>query len=112
MARSHIAHDCYLEEDVVISTNVCLGGWTRVMRGANLGIGSITHQFTTVGAFAIVAANAPLVKDLPPLAKYIPGKPLSINTYAFNKWNLDSLCEPVLYEEWLNQRGEGRECYE
>src|SRR5205823_5767254 len=58
MAQAHIAHDVAVEEDAVVSIAAVLAGWTRVQRGANLGAGSVTHQYTTVGAYAMVAANA------------------------------------------------------
>ncbi len=88
MARVHIAHDVWVGEHAVVSNCAILGGWTRVQRGANLGICSTTHQYTTVGAYAMVAANATVVKDIPPLGKYIPQKPLGLNAYAIAKWRL------------------------
>jgi UDP-N-acetylglucosamine acyltransferase len=88
MARVHVAHDCRVEEWAVLSNNAILAGWTRVLRGANLGICAATHQFTTVGQYAMIAANATVVKDVPPLAKFIPGKELGMNVYAVHKWEL------------------------
>lgn len=88
MARVHIPHDCYLEEDSVISNNAIMGGFTKVLKGATLGICAATHQFTTIGQYAMIAANATVVKDIPPLAKFIPNKELDVNTYAIKKWNL------------------------
>lgn len=113
MARSHISHDCYLEDNVSISTNVCLGGWTRVMERANLGLACLTHQLTTIGAYAMIAANATLVKDVPPLSKFIPGKPLGFHDYAVKKFNLqaDDAFLAKLNENWMKQRREGRDSY-
>lgn len=88
MARSHVSHDNFLEEGVILSTNTCLGGWTRVMKHANIGLGAITHQFTTIGSYAMIAAGAIVVKDVPPFCKYIPEKPLGVNTYALKKHKL------------------------
>ena len=59
-----------------------------MLRGANVGICAATHQFTTVGQYAMIAANATVVKDVPPLAKFIPGKELGMNIYAVRKWDL------------------------
>src|SRR5207253_1650041 len=53
MGRVHIAHDCRIEEGAVLSINVTLSGWTRVLRGANVGICVATHQFTTIGQYAM-----------------------------------------------------------
>jgi len=88
MGRSHIAHDVYLEDDTIISNCAIIGGWTKVLKGANLGICSCIHQFTTIGHYAMVAANATVVKDLPPLTKYIPNKPLGVNTHSIRKYNI------------------------
>ena len=88
MARVHVGHDCRIGEWAILSNNAILSGWTRVLRGANVGICAATHQFTTIGQYAMIAANATVVKDVPPLAKYIPGKELGMNTYAVSKWKL------------------------
>lgn len=88
MARVHVAHDCRVEKGSVLSNNAILGGWTRVLQGANVGICAAVHQFTTIGQYAMIAANATVVKDVPPLAKYIPGKELGLNSYAIHKYDL------------------------
>jgi UDP-N-acetylglucosamine acyltransferase len=88
MARVHVAHDCRVESGAILSNNAILAGWTKVLRGANLGICAATHQNTTIGQYAMIAANATVVKDVVPLAKFIPGKELSLNDYAIRKWEL------------------------
>jgi UDP-N-acetylglucosamine acyltransferase len=95
MARVHVGHDCRIEAGAVLSNNAILSGWTRVLRGATLGICVATHQFTTIGQYAMVAANATVVKDVVPLAKYIPGKELSLNAYAVRKWGLPARGETL-----------------
>lgn len=100
MARVHVSHDNFLEDGVILSTNTCLGGWTRVMKCANIGLGSITHQFTTIGPYAMIAAGAVVVKDVLPLCKYIPGKELGTNVYAIKKYGLPAI-DTVAYKELL-----------
>jgi UDP-N-acetylglucosamine acyltransferase len=113
MARSHVAHDCVLEDHVGLSTNVCLGGWTYLMSHVNMGLGSITHQLTTIGSYAMVAANATVVKDIPPLAKFIPGKELGYHDYAVNKFNLQDTEEykAELQTRWSALRRDTRSSY-
>lgn len=122
MARVHVAHDCKVENGAVLSNNAILAGWTRVMRGATVGICVATHQFTTVGQFAMIAANATVVKDVPPLAKFIPGKELGMNVHAVHKWNLPLLSETLsgareepfyrqLLDEWEAARDKRRPVY-
>ena len=122
MARVHVAHDCRVEEGAVLSNNAILAGWTRVMRGANVGICAATHQSTTIGQYAMIAANATVVKDVPPRAKFIPGKELGMNVYAVHKWNLPLVSEALsgareepfyrqLLDEWEAARNKSRPVY-
>ncbi len=122
MGRVHIAHDCRIEEGVVLSINVTLSGYTRVLRGANVGICVATHQFTTIGQYAMIAANATVVKDVMPLVKYILGKELGLNQYAIRKWalplrgaTLDLVRTEAFYQEllhdWETARDRSRAVY-
>ena len=79
MARSHVDHDCILEERVVLSTGCILGGYVQILKGANLGMGTVVHQNSTIGHFSMIAANTAVVKDVPPFAKLIQGKRLLYN---------------------------------
>jgi UDP-N-acetylglucosamine acyltransferase len=117
MAHSHISHDNVVGSKAIIATGVLLGGWTRVMAHAYMGLGCITHQYTTVGSYAIVAAGATLVKDLPPLAKYIPGKPLGINDVAIKRNGLpvfdpDLPLYRALRSQWEEVRHKERDWHE
>lgn len=66
MDHCHIAHDVVLAEDVTLSPNVVLGGHTRVHRGATIGIGAVTHQESTIGAYSMVGMGAVVTRDVPP----------------------------------------------
>ena len=44
MNSSTIDHDCCIEDNVVMSSNVILGGGVHVMKSAQLGIKTIIHQ--------------------------------------------------------------------
>ena len=68
MDHSHVAHDVVLCPAVTLSPNVVLGGHTRVHRGATIGIGAMTHQFSTVGAYSMVGMGSVVTKDIPPFA--------------------------------------------
>lgn len=77
MHGCHIPHDAVLEEDVTLSPGTTLGGSTRVMRGANLGIHSSTHQGVTIGSYAMLGMGAVCIGDLPP-GKIAVGNPARI----------------------------------
>jgi UDP-N-acetylglucosamine acyltransferase len=121
MGRCHIAHDCIVEQKAVLSIGTILSGWTRVMEGATVGVAAVTHQFTTIGQYAMIAGNAMVVKDVPPLAKYIPKKDLSVNVYAIRKWGLplegnSPITETGFYatleNQWDAKRHKGRAVYQ
>ena len=44
MNSTTIDHDCYIEDNVTLSSNVLLGGNVYIMCGSNLGIKTIVHQ--------------------------------------------------------------------
>ena len=50
MNSTTIDHDCYLEDDIVLSSNVILGGNIHIMKNANLGMKTIVHQNQVIGS--------------------------------------------------------------
>lgn len=66
MACCHVAHDCELEDRVILANNVMLAGHTRVERGANVSGGVGSHHFVTIGSYAYVGGLTRLVQDVPP----------------------------------------------
>lgn len=91
MDHSHIAHDCVLGDSVKISPNVVLGGHTKVMEAATLGISSITHQWSIVGAYAMIGMGCVVTKDVFPFALVV-GNPVRYsrwNTHVFAKLGLN-----------------------
>ncbi len=88
MQGVHIPHDVILEEGVVLTANVSLAGITRVMEYANIGMGATIHQYSVIGPYSIVATGAAVIKNVKPFSRYIPGKPISVNSYAIKKYDL------------------------
>jgi len=87
MDHCHIAHDVLVEREVTLSPNVTLGGHTHVLPGATIGIGAMTHQFSTVGAYAMLGMGAVVTRDVPPFC-LVAGNPARFrryNTHAFEK---------------------------
>ncbi|HEX2893870.1 MAG TPA: UDP-N-acetylglucosamine acyltransferase [Marmoricola sp.] len=79
MQSVHIPHDANIGDDVVITPMVALAGVTAIQRGTNLGMGASVHQYSTIGAFSMVATGAAVVRDLRPFSLFIPGKSLKVN---------------------------------
>jgi len=66
MATSHIAHDCILKDNIVLCNSVNLSGFTRIDNNVTIGLNSTTHQFTTIGSFAMIGMNTPINYDILP----------------------------------------------
>ena len=66
MACCHVAHDCELEDNIVLSNSTGLAGHVRVGRNANIsGMCGIVH-FVSIGEFAFLAGMTRLARDVPP----------------------------------------------
>ena len=92
MAYSHIAHDCIINDDCVIVNNVQIGGHVKIDNFAIIGGGTLIHQFSNIGAHAMVAGGSLVRKDIPPFCK--AGKePISfkgVNTIGLKRRNFTS----------------------
>lgn len=89
MQSVHIPHDAIIENKVVITPMCVLAGITRILEGANLGMGSSLNQYCIIGQYSIVATGAPVMKNVKPFSRYIPNKPISVNEYAIKKYNFE-----------------------
>ncbi|SHG48467.1 UDP-N-acetylglucosamine acyltransferase [Flavobacterium micromati] len=86
MHGSHIPHDARVSNQVTLAPNVVVGGISKLLVGANIGMGAALHQHSVIGHYSIVATNAAAIKNVRPFSRYIPGKAISVNTYAINKY--------------------------
>jgi UDP-N-acetylglucosamine acyltransferase len=86
MHGCHIPHDVILYDEVVVTATVAIGGLARILRGANLGMAAQIHQRVVVGHYSIAAMGAPVLRNIRPFSRYIPGKPISVNYYALEKF--------------------------
>jgi len=87
MAHSHVGHDSTLMEDVTLSSGAILGGHTIVHPCANIGLGAITHQFTTIGAHAMIGMGAVVTKDVPPFTIWVgnPARCIGVNVVGMQR---------------------------
>lgn len=63
----------------IISSGVSLAGHVEVGKGANLGMQTVAHQFSKIGAGAMIGMNANITKNVPPFAKVIATKVVGYN---------------------------------
>ena len=66
MAYSHVAHDCLLENDIIMANNATLAGHVKVEDGAIIGGMSAIHQFLRIGRYSMIGGMSGVVKDIPP----------------------------------------------
>lgn len=66
MVNAHVAHDCHVGNNTILTNNVMLGGHTVVEDRAYLSGAAATHQFCRVGQLAMVGGQAHVVQDVPP----------------------------------------------
>ena len=66
MISSHVAHDCYIGNDVVIANNVPLGGHVTIEDSVVIGGNSAVQQFTRIGRLAMIGGMTGVLKDVIP----------------------------------------------
>ena len=59
---SHLGHDARLNDRVVLSCNVLIGGHTEVGEGCNFGLGSVAHQRLKIPEYTMVGMNSTITK--------------------------------------------------
>lgn len=72
MAYCHVAHDCIIDDEVIMANCATLGGHVEVHEGAVIGGLTGIHQFVRIGANSIVGAMSAVPKDIPP---YVTANP-------------------------------------
>ena len=66
MAYSHIAHDCIINNNVIIGNATQLAGEVEVDDWAIISGGVLVHQFSHIGMHVMVQGGSRLGKDIPP----------------------------------------------
>lgn len=66
MSYCHIAHDCCIGNHCILVSYVGLAGETDVEDWAIIGGGTVAHQFSRVGAHAMIGGSFKITKDIPP----------------------------------------------
>ena len=88
----YIAHDSILEDNITLSGNVLIGGYTYIMEGVNMGLGSICHQLIKIGAYSMIGMGAVITKTTPiiPGGVYVgvPARYLKPNYFGIKKYKL------------------------
>lgn len=79
MAYVHVAHNCILQDNIVIANAVSLAGHVEIESRATIGGMSGFHQFVRVGRHAMVGAMSRVDRDVPPFM-LVEGHPVRVRT--------------------------------
>jgi UDP-N-acetylglucosamine acyltransferase len=66
MVGAHAAHDCAIEDGVVLTNGSMLGGHVTVGEKAYVGGAVGVHQFCRIGRLAMIGGCARIIQDVPP----------------------------------------------
>ncbi|MBI2953252.1 MAG: hypothetical protein HYY30_02985 [Chloroflexi bacterium] len=85
MAYSHISHDARIGDRVVMANNCQIGGHTQILHDANLGLSCVVHQYTVIGAGAMIGMGSILTKDVPPYVTFISTRATKLNRVGLER---------------------------
>ncbi|MBQ3310662.1 acyl-ACP--UDP-N-acetylglucosamine O-acyltransferase [bacterium] len=87
MAGTHVAHNCVLEDQVIMANLSTLGGHCHVGYGAWLGGMTVFHQHVRIGKMAIISGFSASRMDILPYSKGegIPPVPRGLNVVAMRR---------------------------
>jgi UDP-N-acetylglucosamine acyltransferase len=80
MAYVHIAHDVQLADRTILANNATLAGHVHVGDWAVVGGLSGVHQFTRIGAHAMIGFQSHVSQDVPPYMM-VSGNPLAVHGF-------------------------------
>jgi UDP-N-acetylglucosamine acyltransferase len=75
MAYSHAAHDCIIGNNVILANSVQMGGHVEIGDWAIIGGGTVIHQFSKIGAHAMIGGGFRVTQDILPFSM-VAGYPL------------------------------------
>ena len=81
MAYSHVAHDCFIGNRVILANSAALAGHITIEVRAVVGGLVGLHQFVRVGTLAIVGGCSRVIQDVPPYSTCVgyPAKVFGLN---------------------------------
>jgi UDP-N-acetylglucosamine acyltransferase len=91
MAYSHVAHDCIVGSNCVMSNCTALAGHVELGNWVILSGYAGIHQFCKVGSHSFLANNAAVTRDVPPylLVAGTPAEPKGVNSEGLKRRGFD-----------------------
>ena len=87
MAYCHVAHDCVLGNNIIMSNATQLAGEVEIDDYAIIGGGTLVHQFSHIGSHVMIQGGSKINKDIPPyiIAAREPIAFCGINSVGLNR---------------------------
>ena len=99
MAYSHVAHNCVVEDNVIIANSVALAGHVYVESGARISGMVGVHQFVRIGRLVMIGGLSRIDRDVPPftLVNGNPAQVRGLNQVGLQRAGLTA--DPQVYRE-------------
>lgn len=93
MAYAHVAHNCVIEDSVVIANAVAMAGHVHIESRATIGGVLGIHQFVHIGKLAMVGGMSRIDRDVPPfmLVEGSPARVRSLNLVGIKRAGIAEL---------------------
>jgi UDP-N-acetylglucosamine acyltransferase len=104
MAYAHVAHDCFVGDNVVIANAVQMGGHVHINDWSIIGGSTAIHQFCHIGAHCMVGGGLRVTKDVPPyiLCAHEPVKFAGLNIIGLRRRGFDRQVIAQLKDAYKN----------
>ena len=66
MAYSHVAHDCFLKDNIIIGNATQVAGEVKIDDFAIISGGALVHQFVQISKHVMIQGGSRVGKDIPP----------------------------------------------
>jgi UDP-N-acetylglucosamine acyltransferase len=92
MAYVHIAHDCKIGNNIIMTNNSSLAGHVKIEDCAILGGFTLVKQFCMIGKYAYIGMGCQINKDVPPymIASYVQARIRGINVKGMRRSGFSS----------------------
>lgn len=92
MANSHVAHDCIVDNNVIMCNGALLGGHVKVGRNAFISGNAVVHQFCAIGAYAMLGGLTGVTQDVLPysLVMDVPSTLYKLNLVGLRRGGFTS----------------------
>lgn len=79
MAYAHVAHNCVIENEVIIANSVALAGHIHIESKARISGVLGVHQFVHIGSLAMIGGMSRIERDVPPFT-IVEGNPARVRS--------------------------------